>query len=303
VLQVQRYALAPLTTDFAGDLRDAALLAARAGTDGEDLRAMIAELEHLRARLRFLEAQIAYHRFWQRAIPASPAYFAARAALAADAERLAALRKAGDNVAPREVEVLRRRLRDGVAPFVKTADLAIATDADGVRRLEVRLATDIADESFLRAFADGVEREWSQCEAARRKRFRIDLAIERIEVNALYPDEKPPVGAVVDAEKHLARFPAGRLVLTTGGASTHALLGRAIVLGADPTSPRVLAHEFGHLLGFQDAYLRAADGPPDPRFGLVIAEWTGVLDDLMGSPGHGTVGDDLVETLLAHYGG
>ena len=98
------------------------------------------------------------------------------------------------------------------------------------------------------------------------------------------------------------RFPAGSLLLTTGGASTHAWTGQWIALGPEELSRHTLAHEFSHLLGFGDAYLRGFEGKPDDRYGLVLVEWTGLQDDLMGNVRGGRVTRGMIETLLEAYG-
>ena len=67
-------------------------------------------------------------------------------------------------------------------------------------------------------------------------------------------------------------------------------------------TPRVLAHEFGHLLGFEDAYLRGYEGEPDDPHGVVLVEWVGLSDDLMGNPAGGAVTREMIETLLEAYG-
>ena len=72
-------------------------------------------------------------------------------------------------------------------------------------------------------------------------------------------------------------------------------------LGSGKLAPRVLAHEFGHLLGFADAYLRGYAGSPDDPYGLRIIEWTGLMNDLMGGPGVGRVTREMIEQLLAAY--
>jgi hypothetical protein len=55
--------------------------------------------------------------------------------------------------------------------------------------------------------------------------------------------------------QHLARFPRDGAVLTTGALTTHFYRG-PIVLGSQEIAPSVLAHEFGHVLGFSDTYIR-----------------------------------------------
>ena len=97
------------------------------------------------------------------------------------------------------------------------------------------------------------------------------------------------------------RFPAGALVLTTGAESTHAFTGRYVALGPSPVTPRVLAHEFGHLLGFDDAYVRSYQGDPRDAHGVVVIEWSGLFDDLMGAPGSGRVGARMIDTLITNY--
>jgi hypothetical protein len=77
---------------------------------------------------------------------------------------------------------------------------------------------------------------------------------------------------------------------------------RNITLGPDPITRRVLAHEFGHLLGFSDAYLRSYQGDPRDPYGVVFLEWTGLIDNLIGSPAVGRVTNAMIETLIDAYG-
>jgi hypothetical protein len=67
-------------------------------------------------------------------------------------------------------------------------------------------------------------------------------------------------------------------------------------------SRRALAHEFGHLLGFGDAYLRGFDRAAKSAFGVVLVEWTGLRHDLMGNPSGGRVDATLIDRLLQEYG-
>ena len=89
---------------------------------------------------------------------------------------------------------------------------------------------------------------------------------------------------------------------TPEGYSIVPLTGDRIVLGTRPVSGRTLAHEFGHLLGFSDAYVRGYDGSPEDPYGVVLVEWTGLTNDLMGSPGGGKVSDEMMRTLIETYG-
>jgi len=164
----------------------------------------------------------------------------------------------------------------------------------------VTLATDIGDDAFLGEVEASVRRAFSGSPAARARRFEIFLRWERIPPARLYP-EGPPLGSVLDADDHLRRFPAGSLVLTTGAASTHSLPGRFVQLGAEPLVRRELAHELAHLLGFTDTYLRAYEGDPADPQGVVLVEWSGLEDDLMGSPVSGRVTPAMVRRLLRAY--
>jgi hypothetical protein len=119
----------------------------------------------------------------------------------------------------------------------------------------------------------------------------------------LYPEGAPERGAEIDGKDHRARFRDDALVLTTGAKSTHSYVGRTIQLGSTPLTPRTLAHEFGHLLGFRDAYLRAFSGDPQASFGAHLVEWTGILQDLMGDGRSGSVTDEMIGRLVRGYGG
>ena len=75
------------------------------------------------------------------------------------------------------------------------------------------------------------------------------------------------------------------------------------MLGSDPLARRTLAHEFGHLLGFTDAYLRGFEGDPAGPFGVVFVEWWGLQQDLMGDAGRGRVSRDMIARLIEAYRG
>lgn len=83
-------------------------------------------------------------------------------------------------------------------------------------------------------------------------------------------------------------------VLTTGAASLQITGGRALVLGPHDVSPRTLAHEFGHILGFPDTYLRGyRDLGAD---GLQVLELVADQSDIMSSISSGSV-------LAGHFQG
>lgn len=278
--------------------RDGATLLQRAQRD-EDLAALIREFTQLRDRAKNIEDRLAYHRYWQRAVLDHAQFFEQRNRVLALARKLRDLiTTKGD---AKKIERLRTLIEAKVAPFHKTPRLRIEGQEDGTRVLRVRVLTDIADAAFLLACRKAVDTAYNHSAAAKAARFRIDLSFVRISANSLYDGKPPERGAPIEEKVHLARFPTGALVLTTGAKSTHAFVGRYIQLGSNPTYPRTLAHEFGHLLGFSDAYLRGYEGKPGGTLGCTVIEWSGLQDNLMGSPSRGPVTDAMIQRLIAAY--
>ena len=150
--------------------------------------------------------------------------------------------------------------------------------------IEVPVYTDIEDQGFVERFRSAVESVWSIRDGD--EEFRVALAIHRI----------PPGGDGISFADNLARFPTGVAILTTGAMTTHVAEGRCIALGPHEIQPRVLAHEFGHILGFKDAYFRGyRDLGAD---GFEVMEVVADLDDIMGASGTGTVKRRHFERLV-----
>ena len=281
-----------LTTDFAPEFRDAALFVARAADRDVASDELVAEYERIRRRLGSLETHLGYHRYWQRAVQDYPAFFAERnEVIVLVRAQESGLEGRGDDS---KIAAARGALVNGLAPFQPTAGLSLEKRDDGWRVLPVSVTTDIDDERFLAVFREGVEAAFADTDEMRALRFRVEVSFRGIPPFERYP-EGPP-------EAHLARFPERALVLTTGGESTHSWPGRGIVLGPEDVSRRTLAHEFAHLLGFRDAYVRGFDGDLDDPFGVVLVEWIGLRDDLMGNARGGRVTREMVETLIEAYG-
>lgn len=294
-LRNRRYSLEEVTTAFARDVRDAALLASRAET-AADMAQAVTDYERLQQRLDFLQAQVSYHRHWQRAVPEHRPWFEAQNR---KGTRVASLAKLLTDPAQGEAaQRMQKQVREEIAPFVPTAGLRCRQHESGRPELQVAVITDLHDETMLAMFRGAVEREWTA--VAREHGLELTLDLRAIRDDE-WVSPPPPPGEVVDVTAHLKRFPKDALVLTTGAASMHAMLGRAIVLGGDPVRPRELAHEFGHLLGFQDAYLRTFEGQPSDPFGVVLVEWEGILPDLMGASSTGAVSAAMIERLIAAY--
>ena len=76
---------------------------------------------------------------------------------------------------------------------------------------------------------------------------------------------------------------------------------RTIVLGPQGAGPHLLAHEFGHMIGFRDEYFRGyRDLGAD---GFQVMEVVAEPDDVMGNPGAGWVRRHMFERLIAVVGG
>jgi tetratricopeptide (TPR) repeat protein len=167
----------------------------------------------------------------------------------------------------------------------------------------VPLYTDIPDAAFVEAFRNAVESMWHVRQGPEEYRVRLD--IEVLTPERLYctgkPDCAPPAkGRKIDLEGHAARYPQNGAVLTTGASSLKILAGRALVLGPHDIKPSVFAHEFGHLLGFPDAYFRGyRDLGAD---GFQVLELVSDHADIMAAAGTGAVLPRHFEALIAARG-
>ncbi len=293
-LRVSRFSLRTVsdrserTLDFARDLaqRSANML-------GGSLAELVADFEDLRTRLRRLDKQIAYHTHWQSAVISRADYFAER-------NRLLRLLEAAKGDRDRlDLVIFEQRPR--IARFYPRSELKAYRAADGKIVLPVSVVTDIEDSPFLDAFRDAVDAAFVHSAAARERGFAVELTLREIKPDELYPDGAPATGEQIALGEHVKRFSKGAFVLTTGASHTNVLRGRYIIFGPSPVSHRTLAHEFGHLLGLDDAYLRGYEGGVDDPFGVVLVEWTGLTNDLMGNPGEGRVSGEMVDRLIDAY--
>jgi hypothetical protein len=129
--------------------------------------------------------------------------------------------------------------------------------------------TDITDQPYLDSLRAAIEEHWRLEDEGRHYSVRLtfdlisprtlycgDEATARVAKDAASACNPPADKTSIDLHAHIGRFPAGAAVLTTGASGTYITAGRALVLGPHDVSPRLLAHEVGHLLGFPDAYIR-----------------------------------------------
>jgi hypothetical protein len=239
---------------------------------------LIGSYKNLLDNQRVIDQYIEYNRLWQRTIAENrPRYDEMTKVYnlvqSADANTAAAIR-----------QVLGQ-------PLVPSS-ITVVTDNENHRVvLQVPIYTDIENDGFLAQAKSAIEKVWQARDTD--MSYSVEIEFRKISAAALYEGETPPQrGTHFEVSVHAARFPAGSLVLTTGAEMTNAVVKRYVALGPGDIFMRTLAHEFGHLLGFPDGYIR---GYKDlGEMGLEIQELTTVFDDIMSSPRDGAV-------LPAHF--
>lgn len=271
----------------------AAALAESGSAQHERLAQVVKGYTDLVRERRGVDSDVDYNWFWQRDIVRRRAWYDERTRLL---DRLDVAQRAGQ---PVPADVLDQLGRAYPPDCVR---IEHPTPTDTV--MTVQMITDVEDDAFIRAFMNAVERYWRVDDQGRTFRTRLDIT--RISPAQLYCGDTtaaacapPAVGAPVDVPAHLARFPKGRAVLTTGAGALHVTSGPAVMLGPHTVSPRTLAHEFGHVLSFDDEYIRGyRDADAD---GFRILEL--ILDptDIMSAPGHGHVSWSHVSRLEVGY--
>lgn len=144
----------------------------------------------------------------------------------------------------------------------------------------IPIATDVTSKNFLAEVEGAVDTHWNQSEWAHDRRVSFHIHWTHLPPDADFASGE---STLLD---HLSRFPPGKAAMTTGGLTTH-VKGQALVLGPGTITPRTLAHEVGHLMGFADCYLRTVSG--QGAFGLAVLEWDNPLypDDIMCDNGVG----------------
>lgn len=297
-----RYSLAELRSRSRAAIAAAERIAARARRPGRDLDELVTRYEATAEELENANAHLRYHDYWQRAIADNPAAFQwHNDTLGLLRQRDGLLANAQHSTV--EMTTLQAQIEQRVTAFRPVENIAPVASTERGQHIELVLHTDIAEPDFLQAVREALERHWNQAQAMRAARLRIELSVAFLPASRLYPQGPPARGADIDLAAHAARFPDGALLVTTGARSTHAWTGRSVLLGPAPMSLRALAHELGHLLGFDDAYVRGYEGQSDSANGMVIVERCGIGESLMADPAAGVVTASMVSTLLDAYAG
>jgi hypothetical protein len=237
-----------------------------------DYRALVENHPLLLSNQKRIEENIQYNRFWQKAIADDRPRFDRQTALY-------------------------NQLIEGGGPsgstlaggFAPPPFLKVDRDKDGEWVIAVPTYTDIIDQRFLTAFKDTVEHVW---------RIQTPGLHARVEVEFRHVtlDIAPPAGTHIDVDDRAKHFPPDGAVLTSGSNSTYSIVGKYIALGPQEISPNVIAHEFGHVLGFADGYFRGYRSLGED--GFEVLEIIPVPDDIMSAPGQGHVREDHFRLLL-----
>jgi hypothetical protein len=274
-----------------------------------------------RDRQSNIDAHVQYNRFWQAAIATDRAGYDHATAIYHDVlERLEILdglkiwdgATARDNLSLNRINatlglaeiagsirrreaLLAQRINNAMSRTRLPSFVVIERDSHGWT-FRIPLFTDIEDRDLVATVQRIIESTWQLRNA--KNSFRVKLDITYLSTDSLYADsDKPIKGEYLDILTHLGRFPSGGAILTTGALTTH-VQNYAIVLGPHALTPRVLAHEFGHILGFRDAYFRGYKDLGEN--GFQIMEVVSDPSDIMAAPLTGVVLPSHFEMMLDH---
>ncbi len=280
---------------------------------------LASDYRSLRQRQQNIDAHVQYNRFWQSAIAADrPGYNRETSLLYEVIERQGMHNELKSLTDAFPFSSFSPKILNGGVGLAALTNELSRREASLARRIDTRLGrlsmpgfiatehrahesifrvpvyTDIADRNFVATVKRIIEAIWNLRDGARE--FRVELDITYVPSKSLYPDgAMPAVGEPIDLPRHLQRFPADAAILTTGALTTH-VQSYAIVLGPHPITPRILAHEFGHLLCFRDAYVRGYEDLG--KDGFQILEVSTDPTDIMADPVAGSVQVKHFEMLL-----
>ncbi len=167
-------------------------------------------------------------------------------------------------------------LREALKPrrFLKLPYLPDKLSEKNSETITLPIATDVVDTHFRREIEDALDLHWNRSPWARihRVRFKIRWVTQPA---PNFESAKP-----FSLATHIEGFPREMASMTTGGLTT-LVRGKTLVLGPGRVDQRTIGHELGHLLGFNDCYLRTLGS--QGVLGLAVLEWDNPLypDELM----------------------
>lgn len=250
-------------------------LAKAAGSDtdrNKQFSELVNQYRDLLRNQETVDQYIDYNRFWQRTIAGDRKHY----------DRMTQLYWTLKDGSPDTAATIREVLGKPHAPrFIR-----IRRPDSKTVVLQVRLYTDIEDDVYLGRVKSVIEETWRAQDSG--TQYSVQLDLRKIPVANLYRGRTSPAsGERLEIDKHVARFPNDGGVLTTGAQFTHGSVGRYVALGPGDLAPRTLAHEFGHILGFNDGYVRGYNDLGER--GFEILEITAFFDDIMSAPREGRV--------------
>lgn len=215
---------------------------------------------------RTVDQYIQYNRFWQREIAADRPRF----------DKLTQVYTMMKSGSPDIAEAIRSALGKPKAPrFIE-----VRRQGSRSVTLEVRVYTDIDDDAYVDQMKSVIENIWRAEEGGVQYAVKVDFRKRSLK-------DPPDDGAHINLDQHVAQFPSDGGVITTGAQFTFGSVGRYVGLGPGELAPRTLAHEFGHILGFTDGYIRGYTDLGEK--GFEILELTSFFDDIMSAPREGRV--------------
>jgi tetratricopeptide (TPR) repeat protein len=127
----------------------------------------------------------------------------------------------------------------------------------------IPVITDIEDQVFLQEFKEAVEQRW--CLRDGEDEFRIEIELRQLSAVAPYDNgsntaesdniKVPGKGEQINLVQHCRKFPKDAARLSSGARKTYIRAG-CMFVGPEDVAESTLVHEFGHLLGFGDEYVR-----------------------------------------------
>lgn len=263
------------------------------------------EYELLETNQQLIDQHIKHNRFWQQAIAEDKTRFQKLTELHDMVVERAFLRDRIKTQAIIDNPALVEREREREQELTKKIDsftsnvrvpgfIKVERPRPNVWRIKAPIYTDIQDKKFIAEMKDAIERAWYLED--RETTYSLQLIVKNIPPSQLYKGKAPQKGTRIDIESHIKRFPRDGGVITTGSNSTYAIAGHYIALGPQDLTRNVIAHEFGHILGFIDAYFR---GFRDLRQdGYEILEIVPDPNDIMCTPNSGKARKLHFETLI-----